>query len=351
MFAFVEKHGPKAIRIADSGWVKLAAFLLVTVITVAAKMYQDESGRQYLSTSVQNLFQAHPWTLFLSDILPVPALALALFLGWLRDSLEKNHPDPITLLGVLDGLASAVGQKANARHHKACLLLGHREIPDAPIHQSNPTEQIKTLVDGVWKVFQREASGRGMPESQQIKATLAAMDHQRSFDRFWYFFPTNLAPHGSEAFRSQRTGFTAAVDKGDVFILDDIEKELKKERGTCRYLSSQSENGNRGSLICFPIKIEKLNGHPEIPFVLTFKCDEPNVFCESRIRRYRILAEPFIDRIRLEFYNHVITEHTEEGYGHNSTPSARGKNDSRTQQGSRRAKKKNRTAIQSSEGD
>jgi hypothetical protein len=350
MFALVEKHGPKIIRFADSGWTKLAAFFVVTAITVAAKMYEDPSSRDYLGAPVQDLFQDHPWTLFLSDILPVPALAIALFFGWLKDSLAKNHPDPITLLGLLDGLAAAVGQKTNARHHKACLLLGHQKIPNAPIHQSNPTEQIKTLVDGIWKVFQREATSRGMPEAHQVKVTLAAMDQQKSFDRFWYFFPTNLAPQGSETFRNERTGFATAADKGDIFILDDIEKELRKERGTCRYLRSQSENGNHGSLICFPIKIEKLHGHPDVPFVLTVKCDTPDIFCESRIRRYRILADPFIDRIRLEFYNHVITE-KEERYGNNSTPSAGGKNVPSASQGSRGAKKKNRATIQGSEGD
>jgi len=313
-------------------------------------MFEDVRTQTYEPRPLQDLFTDHPTALFVADVLPIPALLATLFLTWLKDKISEDHPDPFTLLGLLDSLATAVGKKSNARHHHACLMVGHHDVPDVPVHISTPREQIKTLVDGVYKVFQREALDQNMPQDQQIKVTLAVMNDRGFFQDFWYFFPTDLAPTSQDAFRNTKTGFSSTVEKGDLFILDNIESELKKERGTCRYAISRNDTGNIGSIVSFPIIIEPVKGYPTIPFVLPVKCDVPKVFCEARKRRYRILAKPFIDRIRLEYYNHIINE-SEDRYVNDNNSSASGKNVPRTQEGSGRAKAKGAARVSNSQSD
>lgn len=298
-----DKFLDSVVRICESWWFRLIGLLLVCTIQVIHAAHEHVETAAYLPQDVEQSIKNHPLLDLIGELLPIPAFLFALGIERLKKTREAIKVDAETLLTIIDELGTTVGQKSNARHCLAAKRLKCKNAEKIPQHASTPESQITALVNNVWQIFNREALKYGTTSPQQLKVTLASMESGK-FAHFRLFFPENLHPASSENLNSKKSAFAVAAKQGTMLIIEDIEKELKLSNS--KYVASVSDEGNIGSIICIPIDIQPLDDLPKVPLVLSIKCDLPKVFTNKLKARYDFLSRPFVERIRLEFYNEKI---------------------------------------------
>ena len=291
------------IRFGESNWTKLVGICLVCAAGAIHSAQEHPETRKDLPAIIEQPLERHPWLDLAGELLPVPAFLFAILIEKAKKAREGNHPENDVLLSIIEVLGFTVANKTVARHRMAARALCRGTETKLTKYESTPESQIEALVYNVWQIFNTEATKGGMTVAGQLKVTLAEMDNNGNFVRFRHFFPKNLHP-GSEENLKKTSGFAHAAKNGGMVIIENLAKEVKSR--TSRYAKSEIDEHNEGCVILEPIAIQPLDGLPHVPLVLSVKCDLPKIFRNKFRERYLFLTKPFVERIRLEFYNEKI---------------------------------------------
>jgi len=263
------------IRFGESNWTKFIGICVVCAAGAIHSADEHPETKKAIPLAIEQPLSQHPLLGLIGELLPVPAFLFALLIEKAKKVREGHPPENDVLLSIIEVLGFTVANKTVARHCAAAHALGCGNAAKLTKHDSTPALQTEALVHNVWQIFNTEAIKNGMTAPNQLKVTLAEMDDRGNFVKFLYFFPKNLYP-GSDENLKKVSGFAHAAKNGGMIILENLAKELKSRKS--RYAKSQIEEHNVGSVILEPISIQALDGIPNVPLVLSIKCDLPKVF-------------------------------------------------------------------------
>ena len=303
----LRKAGVRFLEKADRFLSSIKGRLLtgiVALVPIAFTQFAASAAAKQAYPSVHQFYIDRPGLMLLLGLWPVVVLVGTLAAGAIKDAIRTNTLDSKTLVVLFLQIADTVGRKASHLYARASSRLSKQAVP--AIHSSSPEDQMKTLIENIWQVFNREAAACGLSETSPLKVTLARMTLSATFESFFYYLPANEYPQSVETLKGSDTGFSEAASTQQMIVYEDIQAILKNVSQGPRFTSTNADRSDCGSMICYPVKVQPLVGIPAVPFVISVKCDESEIFTSRKKPRYELLLRPFVDRICLEFYNSIL---------------------------------------------
>lgn len=250
---------------------------------------------------IRQFLKDHPPLVTFALLWPVGFLLLAYAGGWIRkkfiDLDELTTKEYGLILRTLDEVA---GNKmvrfgnlaADTRSATATVNAG-------AIFQTitQPTEQIRSLLNGIYLVFLLDAETANPQDPGTISVTLARMN-KGQFEKFDGWVPQNRPPNSSQQhLRRRESAIHQAAKKRKPMIVKDIARELRKAPADQRFCPGAPGSSEEGSIIAYPVIHQATS---DVPYVITVRSENPNHFTPRLKERYHVLLQPFSIRISIE---------------------------------------------------
>jgi hypothetical protein len=170
---------------------------------------------------------------------------------------------------------------------------------DALAKASLPERQIELITEKIWQFFEKH---KGKSKAQ-IKVCLVEMDGKHP-KKFRYYLPSDRPPRTAiENLRNPRSGFSRALAKGDIIIVEDVVTEANRGRDAHFVSTVPSEQGEQGSMVCYPITCH----HSKCtPFVISVYATERRVFSMKDRHALKFVLRTFAQRIIMEHHTETI---------------------------------------------
>ncbi len=288
----------------------LPAFLLVYYKHPNFKTALDANLPKWLAT-IANTYE--PWLTALAVIMTVAML-------W---SIPSTESDEIKAPGqMLISLEKPVSEKAyrhaNFVEQKIAIQgrqLGAGRIPLCTaecLALMDPKTQLEKILEALEDFLRKTTiqSRKGI-----IKAVLFILDRGAITDKV--FWPRDARPTVSnDMLMSYPTAAKRAYTTEEAVWITDVSKAIQYSRslspGDMVSLSESelmfidpSQDEKRGSLLCYPICVDYLQG---VRMILSIFVKRPGVFDESNLEYYTTMLKPFEKRLKLEYSAHLIKE-------------------------------------------
>jgi hypothetical protein len=166
---------------------------------------------------------------------------------------------------------------------------------------TQPDDQIRELVEGIWKYFELTKSDADV----DIRVALARMG-QEHIEAFECFYPADPGPRSSvESLQSPESGFSTAKRTRRIVIVQDIYSEGRKKRGKRFVISRPHLEDEEGAMLCYPIEERHINA---VPYVVSVCASKRGYFRNSEREKYEVILKRFAQRIVLEYCLKYIKE-------------------------------------------
>lgn len=226
---------------------------------------------------------------------------------WLRNYAESvDEIDRTDVISILDVLNEVVSDKSKrmAAFAKQCQSAKMVCSENAFQTITQPTTQIAIMARAIRSVFTTiDRTGAF------FKVGIMAIENGKAHD--WAAWEPQSDPPITllNTLRHETSSISRAIQSGKMVIVEDIQKELKKNKAERKYVKGNTQAGEGGGQICFPV------AHPvnrEIVYVITIAGNRRTCFQESFEPIYTWILRQFATRISLEHSLHIIKERANE---------------------------------------
>lgn len=290
-----------------SNWYIRLFFVPVALVVPPASinaLYTNKGIKTFLHSNFPDFFNfiapiGHEHVIFFNFfVLLYPAAFLAVG-GLIAKRAQANGLNVTGLLALLASIDQIVGVK-NTRFAKNLSNVSQLTKESAFEAITEPQTQIAEIVRSICDFFNATRAGKNKP---LIRVALAVMKGNKITD-LPVFFPTDEPIRTSIAnLNSPNCSFIIAAKTKKMILISDISKELKKPLAKRKYISTENDQDNNGSIICHPIRT-KLG----VPYVISIHCEEPGYFKDEFKELYEHSLERFALRMNLEHSLLMIKE-------------------------------------------
>lgn len=204
----------------------------------------------------------------------------------------------LTLIATLDGIVGLKDRRFG-EHVKNMVNL-KKETLFCDI--TRPDQQLDDIVRGIWNLFD---AAKTKDTRNLIRVVCAEITDGKITDIPLYFPHDEIVKASLEDLNNPSSAFMTAFRTKKIFIVSDIEAELKRPEAKRKYVATGNAKDDSGSIICYPVMH---NPTRQIAFVISIHCDERNYFKPEFAEIYRLSLERFELRISLEYSLMLIKE-------------------------------------------
>lgn len=168
---------------------------------------------------------------------------------------------------------------------------------------TNPDEQIGLLVCTIHGLFEHLTG-------KQVELRVGLMSIKDGKPCGWYTFaPLEIPPHtGPEILSAPTSTIMRSISAGKMVVVEDIQKELKKNKKEDRsFVNGSTNTHSEGSIFAYPISCPNTR---KTIYVLSIHSNKSHCILKSHIGWYTWIIERFVPLILLEHHLNLLKEKT-----------------------------------------
>lgn len=297
--SFINKSAKKLYGYYSGFFSKVAINLIVlTPPALVGTVYSNKDVKSYLRSLlgddhygfIAEMGRNHVLLFNVSSFVwPILLVTLGSEISRRAKESGVNAGGLITLLKALD---SIVGVK-NKRFHNHLKKVDSITKETAFEKITDPQAQIAEIVREIGVYF----NAVGVKKDALIRVTLAVVEGDK-VKEIPIFYPNDEPVKSSIAsLNNESSGFLTAIRTKKTVLVSDIKKELKKTADKRKFVATENEEDNSGSIICYPVKAYDQT----IPFVISVHSDEDGYFQEDLKDVYEHSLQRFALRLSVEY--------------------------------------------------
>lgn len=253
------------------------------------------------NASIEAFFSGRPNLAIACSLWPVVLLPLAGLSKWLgarSKSVSLEH-----LIACNQALDQMVGNSVDAWGKEAAAVEAGASdgSHDRLVALLDFDRTAGAISNAVWSLF------AAIRDSASTSVHVAIARMKDGFiESFAAYSPSDEAPHGLVArLQDPESGYSRAVRKNGLLVIEDTKAEREKRPGTRRYISVGDDllDGD-GSIILCPIRCNRLK--EDVPFVLSVWVGKRRYFNQDQARNYQFLLDRFTKLIVRGHYMELL---------------------------------------------
>lgn len=297
------------VRFYSSSW--LIKFLLVPIVlsappTLIAACYSNKALKAFIKTQAPQFasFAApiandYVW-LFVTFIGLYPIVLMSLG----KEIHKRAHSNGLNvegLLSLINSLDQIVGAKNSRFSRFSSSSTAGLTKENAFCTITDPDKQIAEIIKEICLFF--NATRTDAKKLSLIRVTLAVMTNGKIANLPVYYPSDEPIRASLQSLNAQKSAFLTAARTKKMVLIPDIAKELKRPKDKRKFVETENEEDNNGSIICYPVRCGS-----SVPFVISVHCDEIGYFKNEFKDLYEHSLQRFALRMNVEYNLFVIKE-------------------------------------------
>ena len=284
----------------------LPPFLYSLGPTIGSIAFEWNPAQKFITKHFYNEFdkwiQVHTGLALVLVVFWVPILYI---IGKCLDYFLRQKINFEWLIASLEALDLPVkSKKSRFGEYTITFLKNYSTSSNCDIFQeiTKPKKQFERLIVGLYQIFKSICNS-------DVKIVIFEYKKVSRRTLLFYFirWPEDHPLSKPEELLQENSCVISSIKRGDLIVIEDIEKELRKPKNRRNFVLTSSGR-NQGSILCFPIKDTYLRQINTV-LVISIYSENPYSFQNSKKEGYKEILQRFADRILIEYYLYLIRKH------------------------------------------